>query len=131
MSVTFQKSENINTIREPLFQINRVKFKSERLSLLENLETNLLKIDLTRILNELDNIDTTILIKLNYFIPPITDYNEQNKLNDGISYVLDGINLYIDDDSATEQEVEIQTTNKLSGKLSRLFYKLSLLETGN
>jgi hypothetical protein len=51
MAITFSKIENKNRIREPLFQLNRTKFKSSRNSLSENLEINLLKIDFSRILD--------------------------------------------------------------------------------
>lgn len=130
MAITYNKSENKNRIREPLFQINRLKFKSPRNSLAENVETNLLKIDLTRILNELDSVDTLILNKITYFIGNVLDYTETAKLDDGITTELDGIQIYIDDTGAVESPLEIDSMNKLSGKLARLFYKVSLLENG-
>jgi hypothetical protein len=131
MSITFNKIENKNRIREPLFQLNRIKFKSSRNSLSENLESNLLKTDFSRILNELTTVDLNILNKINYFIGSVGDYNESAKLEDGISYALDGINIYIDGIGSTESLLEVDTMNKLSGKLARLFYKVSLLENGN
>ena len=63
MSITYKKPGQ-NAVREPLMQISRVKLMSTRSSLLENLETNILKIDLTRILNELTKTDDQILQKL-------------------------------------------------------------------
>ena len=131
MAITFNKIENKNRIREPLFQLNRIKFKSSRNSLSENLESNLLKTDFSRILNELTIVDLNILNKINYFIGSVGDYNEAAKLEDGISYALDGINIYIDGIGSTESLLEVDTMNKLSGKLARLFYKVSLLENGN
>jgi hypothetical protein len=131
MAITFNKIENKNRIREPLFQLNRIKFKSSRNSLSENLESNLLKTDFSRILNELTTVDLNILNKINYFIGSVGDYNESAKLEDGISYALDGINIYIDGIGSTESLLEVDTMNKLSGKLARLFYKVSLLENGN
>lgn len=130
MAITYNKSENKNRIREPLFQINRLKFKSPRNSLAENMETNLLKIDLTRILNELDSVDTLILDKITYFIGNVLDYTETAKLSDGITTELDGIEVYIDEIGAVENPLEIDSMNKLSGKLARLLYKVSLLENG-
>lgn len=130
MAITYNKSEIKNRIREPLLRIDRLKFKSPRNSLAENVETNLLKIDLTRILNELDSIDIQILNKVTYFIGNVIDYTETAKLNDGITTELDGIEIYIDDTGAVENALEIDSMNKLSGKLARLFYKVSLLENG-
>ena len=131
MAITFNKIENKNRIREPLFQLNRTKFKSSRNSLSENLESNLLKIDFSRILDELTTVDLGILNKLNYFIGSVNDYDQVAKLEDGTSYALEGISIYIDAPGATENLLEVDTMNKLSGKLARLFYKVSLLENGN
>ena len=131
MAITYNKSEIKNRIREPLFHINRLKFKSPRNSLAENVETNLLKIDLTRILNELEAIDVSILDKITYFIGSVNSYTETAKLQDGISTEVSGIQVYIDDTGAVETALEIDSMNKLSGKLARLFYKVSLLENGN
>lgn len=131
MPTTFNKSKNKNRIREPLFQLSRVKFKSSRSSLSENLESNLLKIDFSRILNELTTVDSTILQKITYFIGDINDYDETSKLEDGTSYAMTGINIYVDDINSVAQAFEVDTMNKLSGKLARLFYKVSLLENGN
>ena len=130
MAITYNKSEIKNRIREPLLRIDRLKFKSPRNSLAENVETNLLKIDLTRILNELDSIYIKILNNVTYFIGNVIDYTETAKLNDGITTELDGIEIYIDDTGAVENALEIDSMNKLSGKLARLFYKVSLLENG-
>ena len=131
MAITFNKIENKNRIREPLFQLNRTKFESSRNSLSENLESNLLKIDFSRILDELTTVDLDILNKLNYFIGSVNDYDQVAKLEDGTSYALEGISIYIDAPGATENLLEVDTMNKLSGKLARLFYKVSLLENGN
>lgn len=130
MTITFNKAENKNRVREPLFQINRVKFKSSRNSLSENLESNLLKIDLTRILEELEFIDLSIIDKITYFTGSVLDYDENAKKQDGVSYPIDGVEVYIDNVGAVEVPLEIDTVNKLSGKLARLFYKVSLLENG-
>lgn len=129
MSITYKKPGE-SKVREPLMQINRIKFKSSRSSLLENVETNILKIDLTRILNQLNTIDEKILDNLEYFYPSIYEYTEQNKLNDGASSSIDNINIYIDDNLTTEPVV-LDSGSKISGKLSRLFYKVTLLENGN
>ena len=130
MAISYRNSNKINRIIEPLYQIDRVKLKSPRSSLMENLENNLLKIDFSRILKHLDEIDDSILDKITYFVGDITDYTEQARLDDGIAYDFPGIQTYIDESSPALEELTIDTTNKLSGKLSRLIYKVSRLENG-
>jgi hypothetical protein len=130
MAISYRNSNKINRIIEPLYQIDRVKLKSPRSSLMENLESNLLKIDFSRILKHLDEIDDSILDKITYFVGDITDYTEQARLDDGIAYDFPGIQTYIDEASPALEELTIDTTNKLSGKLSRLINKVSRLENG-
>jgi len=130
MAISYRNSNKINRIIEPLYQIDRVKFKSPRNSLMENLESNLLKIDFSRILNHLNEVDNSILDKLTYFVGDITDYTEQVKLDDGISYDFAPLQRYIDEASPSLETLTIDTTNKLSGKLSRLINKVSRLENG-
>jgi len=129
MSIIYSKRENSQRIREPLFQINRVKYRNSRSSHLENLETNLIKLDLSRILNELEEIDTSILNKITYFMGNTNNYTESIKLNDGISYEIIDIQVDLELDDPP-QTVSIDVTNKLSGKLSRLFNKIQRLESG-
>lgn len=129
MTITYSKVGSL-PIREPLFQINRVKFRSTRESLIENKETNVLKIDITRIINELNQIDSKGIEKVEYFYPSIYEYTQEKKLEDGISSELQNINIYIDD-APPVQQANIDSIDKLKGKLSRLFYKLTLLENGN
>lgn len=130
MAISYRNSNKINRIVEPLFQIDRVKFKSPRNSLAENNESNLIKIDLSRILKELQEVDDSILDKITYFIGNIEDLDESAKLQDGVSYTLSDIQIYIDDVGASLETLEIDSTNKLSGKLSRLISKVSRLENG-
>lgn len=129
MAVSYKKTGK-PAVREPLLQINRVKFKSSRSSLLENVETNILKIDLTRILNELNEIDESILSNLEYFYPSIYKYTQENKLQDGVSTSIDSLEVYIDDNLINDL-VSVDATDKISGKLSRLFHKIAILENGN
>jgi ribosome maturation factor RimP len=51
-------------------------------------------------------------------------------LEDGVSTEIDGIQIYIDEDGASLQDLQIDATDKLSGKLSRLFNKVTRLENG-
>lgn len=124
-------SKKTNQVREPIFNISRIKFKSERNSLLENVETNVLKIDFTRLLSELNNIDLSINEKLSYFVGDTLDYTTESKLEDGIKYVFEDLDIYIDDNSAGQVDLQLDSLDKISGKLSRLFYKVKLLESKN
>lgn len=130
MSVTYRNTKKTDRIVEPLYQIDRVKFKSPRNSLSENLETNLLRMDFSRILKQLEEVDDSILTDIKYFIGDITDMTEQLRLDDGISYQLSQIQVLIDDATPSLETLKIDTTNKLSGKLSRLFHKIAILENG-
>jgi len=129
MSISFSRKNN--QVREPLLKLNRIKFKSERNSLLENVETNVLKIDFTRLLNELNSIDLQIDEKISYFITDVADYTLEAKNDDEVKYTYEDIEIYIDDDSAVQVPLQIDSVEKISGQLSRLFYKTKLLESNN
>lgn len=130
MAKTYTNQKNIDRLREPLFQISRTKFRGVRSSLNENLETNLLKLDLTRISNELDNVDSSILDDLVFLIGDINDINQSVLQNDGLSYMISGVKFYFDDTTSLS-DLEIDTVNKLSSKLSRLTNKVQRLEAGD
>lgn len=130
MAKTYTNQKNIDRLREPLFQISRTKFRGVRSSLNENLETNLLKLDLTRISNELDNVDSSILDDLVFLIGDINDINQSVLENDGLSYMISGVKFYFDDTTSLS-DLEIDTVNKLSSKLSRLTNKVQRLEAGD
>lgn len=130
MSKTFKNPNNSQRIKEPLFGKDRVKYRGPRISEKENAETNLLKLDLSRLYNQLNDIDSSVLTNLKYFIGDVTDIDESVLLDDGLSYLMDDIQLYFDDTTSTD-DVKIQTFNKLSGRLSRLLTKVNRLETGN
>lgn len=131
MATTYNNPKITQRIREPLFQVNRVRFRGSRESQCENLETNFLQLDLTRILNELESIDVDILNKLTYFIGETPDMTNAVKLNDGLTYPIDDVNIFIDKDGSVEEVLEIDVMNKISSKLSRLLNKIQRLENGN
>ncbi len=131
MSITYTKRVNTKRIREPLFQKSRTKYKAPRSSELENFETNLLKLDITRILKELSSIDIQVIGKITYFIGDKKLITEQVNLDDGLSTVLPDINLYMDKVGATEDPVLLESIDKLSAKLLRMFSKVKRLEIGN
>jgi hypothetical protein len=131
MSTTYNNPKITQRIREPLFQVNRARFRGSRESQSENLETNFLQLDLTRILNELESIDIAILNKLTYLIGDTADVTNTVNLNDGLSYSIDDVNIFIDKDGSVEENLEIDVMNKISSKLSRLLNKIQRLENGN
>ena len=95
------------------------------------METNFLQLDLTRILNELESIDIDILNKLSYLIGETADVTNAVNLNDGLTYSIDDVNIFIDKDGSVEEALEIDVMNKISSKLSRLLNKIQRLENGN
>jgi hypothetical protein len=131
MATTYNNPKITQRIREPLFQVNRVRFRGSRESQSENLETNFLQLDLTRILNELESIDIDILNKLSYLIGETSDITNVVNLNDGLTYSIDDVNIFIDKDGSVEEALEIDVMNKISSKLSRLLNKIQRLENGN
>lgn len=131
MANTFSNRENSQRIREPLFNMSRVKYRAPRSSELENLETNLLKLDFTRILNELDNIDIKILNSVTYLLGDTKVLSTSQKLDDGLSYDINGVEVYIDGIIELDYTLNIDTIDKLSSKLSRLSQKIKRLESGN
>jgi len=131
MATTYNNPKITQRIREPLFQVNRVRFRGSRESQCENLETNFVQLDLTRILNELESIDIDILNKLSYLIGETADITNAVNLNDGLTYSIDDVNIFIDKDGSVEEVLELDVMNKLSSKLSRLLNKIQRLENGN
>ncbi len=129
MSKTFKLSNN-SRIKEPLFGKDRTKYRGPRSSEKENSETNLLKLDLSRLYNQMEAIDTSILENLKYTVGDISDIDNSVLLDDGLSYTLDGVEIYLDDTAVT-QDVKIDTINKISSRLTRLVSKINRLETGN
>jgi hypothetical protein len=135
MPKIYTNQTNATRIREPLFNIERVKYKSPRSSQQENVESNFLKLDISRISKELDEIDLTVIDNLTYLIGDITDITDSVKLNDGLSYSITGVNLSTfgfkdpDVELPNTQVLSIDVTNKLGAKLARLFNKVTRLES--
>lgn len=131
MSIVYTKRSNSQRIREPLFQRHRTKYKAARSSESENLETNLLKLDIVRILSELDTIDMKVLDKIEYFIGNKSLITDQVKLDDGLSSELPGVDVYLYDIGAVEEPAILDSMDKLSSKMTRLLSKIKRLEIGN
>lgn len=123
MAVTFSVTSKIERVKEPLFQISRAKFRAPRESRQENLETNLLKLDLTRILQQLENIDLNIFNNIKLIVGDRSDITNAMNLNDGLSYSLNEIGASFD-----PAPLDIDSMDKLSSQLSRIAYKVKRLE---
>ena len=72
-----------------------------------------------------------ILNKLSYLIGETADVTNAVNLNDGLTYSIDDVNIFIDKDGSVEEALEIDVMNKISSKLSRLLNKIQRLENGN
>jgi len=129
MAILYNKRENSQRIIEPLFQINRIKYRNSRISHMENLETNLFKLDISRINQQLSNIEDKISINLSYFIEKPSNQTNATKLEDGISTQIDNVDYHLEL-TDLQYVLELDVTNKLSGKLSRLLNKIQRLESG-
>jgi len=124
MAIIYNKRENSQRIREPLFQVNRTKYRNTRSSQLENLETNLFKLDISRINGELESAETRIISNVSFFYENPSEQTSATKLNDGITKEIPQIQSQLD------EVVEVYVTSNLSGKLSRLLNKIQRLESG-
>ena len=76
-------------------------------------------------------LDIDILNKLSYLIGETADVTNAVNLNDGLTYSIDDVNIFIDKDGSVEEVLELDVMNKLSSKLSRLLNKIQRLENGN
>ena len=127
MAITYTANNIKNRKKQPLLKIDRVKYRSYRDSQQENVETNLFKIDLSRVLGNLNRVDDTVLVDLRYLIGDISDQTENTDLQGGLSYSVPNVQMYSDDNSQTS-DLEVETISKISSRLSRLKNKIYRLE---
>jgi len=137
MTTTYTNQTNAKRIREPLFNVDRIKYRNFRSSEKENVETNLFKLDISRIMDELETIDLSIIEYITNIVGDIKDITESVKLDDGLSYAISGVNIHLDlfkyvsEEAISGQVLNIDVTNKLSAKLTRLYNKVSRIESEN
>lgn len=129
MGIIFNTINKVQKVKQPLFQINRARYRGVRTSESENLETNLIKLDLTRINSELDSIDLKIIEDLTILIGDKSSITYNINLSDGLSNELQGVDIKFDD-KALQEDIEIDSIDKMSGKIARLLNKVSRLEKG-
>lgn len=128
MARTYTESYVASRNRQPLLQKVRTKYRFKRSSEQENLETNLIKLDITRINESLKLVDSRIDSDIKLFIGSVKDVNEASNLDDGLKYPLTGVQYYSEEASPTLQDLQIETIEVLSSKISRLIEKVSRLE---
>jgi len=127
MPVTYMLSSVKNRKKQPLLKLDRAKYRSHRVSEQENLETNLFKIDLSRIQSELNATDSLVFSNLRYLVGDVFDESETSNLEDGLSYEISEVSFYVDDSSQINT-VNVDVISKISSRLSRLRKKISRLE---
>lgn len=128
MARTYINSSTTSRKKQPLLQRGRVKYRFKRSSEQENLESNFLRLDIVRVSNALTSIDNRIESDTKLFIGSIKDVDQQSDLEDGLKYPLNGVQYYSEEASPTLQDLEIETIEVLSSKISRLIEKVSRLE---
>ena len=134
MGKTYSNQNKVERIKEPLLKVDRVKYRNARNSELENAETNLLKLDITRIYNQLESIDLQVLNDLTFLIGSTQDVTTSALLNDGLMYSLyDSSNqpiYYYNQNNTTIYQFQTSTVNRLSSRMVRLLNKIQRLENG-
>lgn len=129
MGKIFNTLAKIQKVKQPLFQLNRAKYRGVRVSEEENLETNLIKLDLTRINEQLESIDEKILENLTILVGDKNLIELSTNLNDGLSNSINGVDFKFGSNSL-EEDIEIDSLDKISGKISRIIDKINRLEKG-
>ena len=128
MSITYKNENNANRNIEPIFTRNRVKYRSYRSSESENSESNHFKLDVSKIDQRIENVDSKLSIYLKYLNGDSSDYTESAKLDDGLSYSIDGVSFFLDDETPSLEDLQIDTINKIGSRVFRLMNKISRLE---
>jgi hypothetical protein len=135
MANTFTEQDNNGNITEPLFSRSRQKYKGERNSGQENLEINSILIDIIRINNQIIDIDNSLENVSLDLVSKISELTEQESLDDGKNLQISNTNILLDDKLTTygdlEENMILETLNKISGKISRIQSKIKRLENEN
>jgi hypothetical protein len=128
MAIMYSSEKNSNRNIEPIFTRSRTRYRSYRSSESENSESNNFKIDISRISSRLDEIESHLADYLKYVSGDYSDYTESVKLNDGLSYTVDGVSFLLDNDTPALEDLEIDTLGKMGSRVFRLMNKISRLE---
>jgi hypothetical protein len=132
MANTFNEKLDSEKIIEPIFSRSRQKYKGNRNSIQENLEINAFIIDVNRIESQATSLDSSLEnISLN-LVSRITDLSDEDILQDGKDFEIENTNILFDDKlseyGTLEQNMILESLNKISGKITRLQNKIKRLE---
>lgn len=128
MALTFLNKNKYDRDLQPALGKIRAKYRSHRVSEKENLENNLFKIDISRILNSLNLVESQVVDYITYFVGDVNDIDYSSGPNDGLSYELTDVDYYDEDESTLYQDVNIDSIPNIAATLSRIENKLSRLE---
>ena len=135
MANTFSEENNDGKIVEPVFSRSRQKFKGERSSGQENLEANALLVDINRINNQILNLDNSLENISLDLVSKISDLTEAEALNDGKNLEISNTRILFDDKVTSygnlEENMVLETLNKISGKIIKIQNKVKRLENEN
>lgn len=135
MANTFSEENNDGKIVEPVFSRSRQKFKGERSSGQENLEVNALLVDINRINNQILNLDNSLENISLDLVSKISDPTEAEALNDGKNLEISNTRILFDDKVTSygnlEENMVLETLNKISGKIIKIQNKVKRLENEN
>lgn len=135
MANTFSEENNDGKIVEPVFSRSRQKFKGERSSGQENLEVNALLVDINRINNQILNLDNSLENISLDLVSKISDLTEAEALNDGKNLEISNTRILFDDKVTSygnlEENMVLETLNKISGKIIKIQNKVKRLENEN
>jgi hypothetical protein len=132
MANTFNEKLDSEKVIEPIFSRSRQKYKGNRNSTQENLEINAFIIDVNRIEAQATSLDFSLEnISLN-LVSRITDLSDENILQDGKDFEIENTNILFDDKlseyGTLEENMILESLNKISGKITRLQNKIKRLE---
>jgi conjugal transfer/entry exclusion protein len=132
MANTFNENLDSEKIIEPIFSRSRQKYKGNRNSIQENLEINAFIIDVNRIESQATSLDSSLEnISLN-LVSRITDLSDEDILQDGKDFEIENTNILFDDKlseyGTLEQNMILESLNKISGKITKLQNKIKRLE---
>lgn len=115
---------------EPLYQRHRGVYQGPRESQKENLEMNQFLTDTLRIENQLLKINSLIIDNVRIFIGALdVEFSEiHTEYEDGKKYIFDDVDIFYENFSITEDNLEIDTLPTIDSKLHRLTQKIKILE---
>jgi len=125
MAKTFQE-KNEYKVAEPMFSRLRQSFRGHRDSAKENLEINAMLVDLHRLQNNVVLIENKISSVQSDLVSKLNNLTEQEILEDGIDFEIEDVEVSFQENP--EQNMILETLNKISAKIQRTKNKIERLE---